>query len=263
MSHTNNEKFLDVAVEAALASSNLIMEALDKPRVIRKKGKTDLVTKTDNASERLIISILKSSFPKHNILAEESGEDFHNSDFLWVIDPLDGTTNFVHRYAPFAISIGLYYKMNPLVGVVLEMPNLKLYSAIKSEGVWCEGKNILCSSTSDLIDSLLTTGFGYNHGELWEKNMILFKHFTRKTQGVRRLGAASIDICHVADGKIDAFWEYDLRPWDTAAGILIAKEAGCIVSNLKGNNYDLLKDNNIIVSNPNLYEKFLNEIKSI
>ena len=99
------------------------------------------------------------------------------------------------------------------------MPNIKLYSAIKSEGAFCEGKKICCSTTSDLIQSLLTTGFGYDHGELWNKNMDLFKHLTHITQGVRRLGAAAVDICHVADGKIDGFWEYDLHPWDTVAGI--------------------------------------------
>ena len=263
MSLTNKDKFLEVAVEAALASSDLIMEALSQPKIIDRKGKTDLVTKTDRASEVLIKSIIKSFFPSHRILAEESGFNNIESEFLWVIDPLDGTTNFVHGYPSFAVSIGLLHKNIPLISVVLEMPNIKLYSAIQSEGVWCEGKSIKCSSTKRLINSLLTTGFGYVHEDLWEKNMILFKHFTNLTQGVRRLGAAAIDICHVADGKIDGFWEYDLKPWDTAAGILIAKEAGCIISNLSGNPYDIRKDNNILIANPNIYDEILNEIKSI
>ena len=165
MSLINKDKFLEVAVEAALASSDLIMEALSQPKIIDRKGKTDLVTKTDRASEVLIKSIIRSFFPSHRILAEESGFNNIESEFLWVIDPLDGTTNFVHGYPSFAVSIGLLHKNIPLISVVLEMPNIKLYSAIQSEGVWCEGKSIKCSSTKRLINSLLTTGFGYVHEE--------------------------------------------------------------------------------------------------
>ena len=263
MSLTNKNKLLDVAVEAAIASSNIIMGALENPKEVTLKGKTDLVTSVDKESEDLIKAIIKSSFPDHDFLAEESGKDGRNSDFLWIIDPLDGTTNFVHGYPSFAVSIGLFYQGNPTISVVLEMPHVKLYSAIVSEGAYCEGIRISSSSTSKLIQSLLTTGFGYKHGGLWEKNMKLFKHFTNITQGVRRLGAASIDICHVADGKIDGFWEYDLHPWDTAAGILIAKESGCIISNIEGKPYDINKDKSIVVTNPFINKSFLNEVKSI
>lgn len=263
MSLINKNKLLDVAVEAALASSNLIMEALDSPKIIDQKGRTDLVTQTDKNSEKLIKEIIKSSYPEHSFLAEESGKDFSGSDYLWVIDPLDGTTNFVHRYPCFAVSIGLLYKSKPLISAVIEMPNIKLYTAVASGGAFCEGSKISCSSTSELVQSLLTTGFGYDHGELWNKNMDLFKHLTDLTQGVRRLGAAAIDICHVADGKIDGFWEYDLYPWDTAAGVLIAKESGCIVSKINGNKYNPHIDNNIIVANPNIYQKLLKELNTI
>ncbi len=263
MSLINKNKLLDVAVEAALASSNLIMEALDSPKIIDQKGRTDLVTQTDKNSEKLIKEIIKSSYPKHSFLAEESGKEFSGSEYLWVIDPLDGTTNFVHRYPCFAVSIGLLYRNNPLISAVIEMPNIKLYTAVASEGAFCEGSKISCSTTSELVQSLLTTGFGYDHGELWNKNMDLFKHLTDLTQGVRRLGAAAIDICHVADGKIDGFWEYDLYPWDTAAGVLIAKESGCIVSKINGNKYNPHIDNNIIVANPNIYQKLLKELNTI
>ncbi len=263
MSLTNKNKLLDVAVEAAIAASNLIMEALDGPKTIDQKGRTNLVTETDKSSEKLIKKIIQSSYPDHSFLAEESGKVLNNSDFLWVIDPLDGTTNFVHRYPCFAVSIGLLYKNRPLIAAVLEMPNIKLYSAIDSEGAYCEGSRIFCSTTSELIHSLLTTGFGYEHGELWNKNMKLFKHLTGLTQGVRRLGAAAIDICHVAEGKIDGFWEYDLYPWDTAAGILIAQESGCIVSKINGEKYNLNTDKNIVVANPNIYHQLLKELNSI
>jgi len=262
MSPIKNDDLLNVAVEAGLAASNIIMEALGEPRIADYKGKTDLVTVTDHQSENTIKSIISSYFADHNFLAEESGKDSTGSEYLWIIDPLDGTTNFVHGYPSFAVSIGLFYKNEPLVAVVVEMPYTKLYSAVKSEGAWCEGRSITCSETFSVEKSLLITGFGYEHGVLWEQNMTLFKHFTNITQGVRRLGAAAVDICHVASGQADGFWEYDLKPWDTAAGFLIAKEAGCIISNMAGNQYSIY-DNNILIANPHIHKKLLNEIKSI
>ena len=262
MSPIKNDDLLNVAVEAGLAASNIIMEALGEPRIADYKGKTDLVTVTDYQSENTIKSIISSYFADHNFLAEESGKDSISSEYLWIIDPLDGTTNFVHGYPSFAVSIGLFYKNEPLIAVVVEMPHTKLYSAVKSEGAWCEGRSITCSETFSVEKSLLITGFGYEHGDLWEQNMTLFKHFTNTTQGVRRLGAAAVDICHVASGHADGFWEYDLKPWDTAAGILIAKEAGCVISNMTGNPCSIY-DNNILITNPYIHEKLLNEIKSI
>ena len=262
MSHLNSEDLLNVAVEAALAASNVIMESLDKPRVANLKGKTDLVTETDIESENTIKSILRSSYPDHGILAEESGTHFSTSEYLWIIDPLDGTTNFVHGYPSFAISIGLFYKDEPIVAVVLEMPHIKLYSAIKGKGAWCEGSTIECSNTLSLQNSLLVTGFGYEHGLLWEKNMRIFKHFTDITQGVRRLGAASIDICHVAAGKVDGYWEFDLKPWDMAAGILIAKESGCKVTSLDGRDHNIY-DSSILITNDHIHSQMLEEASAI
>tara|TARA_B100000029_G_scaffold116620_1_gene109530 strand:+ start:1184 stop:1975 length:792 start_codon:yes stop_codon:yes gene_type:complete len=262
MSPIKNDDLLNVAVEAAIAASHIVMNALEKPRIADHKGKTDLVTETDLLSEKSIKSIIKSFFPDHSFLAEESGIDSSESNYLWIIDPLDGTTNFVHGYPSFAVSIGLFFQNKPLVGVVMEMPNTKLYTAVKDEGAWCEGKEIRCSSIDNLEQSLLVTGFGYDHGELWERNMRLHKHFTDITQGVRRLGAAAIDMCHVASGKVDGFWEFDLSPWDTAAGILIAEEAGCSVTQLDGSKFSIYK-NNILVCNPNIHADMVSQIESI
>jgi len=249
-------------VEAAIAASHIIMEALEKPRVANHKGKTDLVTETDLHSENIIKSIIRASYPDHDLLAEESEKESSQSDFLWIIDPLDGTTNFVHGYPCFAVSIGLLFQNKPLIAVVLEMPNTKLYTAIKNEGVWCEGQPFTCSQTDSIEKSLLLTGFGYEHGELWERNMALFKDFTDKSHGVRRLGAAAVDLCHVASGKVDGYWEFDLKPWDSAAGILIAQEAGCVVSQMDGSDYSIY-DNNILVANPQIHGKMILEIKKI
>jgi len=262
MSPTKNDNYLAVAVEAAIAASHIIIEALEKPRVANHKGKTDLVTETDLYSENIIKSIIRASYPDHDLLAEESEKESSESDFLWIIDPLDGTTNFVHGYPSFAVSIGLFFQNKPLIAVVLEMPNTKLYTAIKNEGVWCEGQPFSCSQTDSIEKSLLLTGFGYQHGELWERNMALFKDFTDKSHGVRRLGAAAVDLCHVASGKVDGYWEFDLKPWDSAAGILIAREAGCVVSQMDGSDYSIY-DNNILVANPKIHEEMILEIEKI
>ena len=261
MSLISNNDLLQVAVESAIASSHIIMEALDTPRVASLKGKTDLVTETDHESENIIKSIIKSFFPEHSFLAEESGEDGTSSDYTWIIDPLDGTTNFVHGYPSFAVSVALYHQNIPHIGVVLEMPHIKLYSAIKGEGAWCEGQSISCSTTTLLQNSLLVTGFGYDHGDKWERNMLLFKSFTNKTQGVRRLGAAAVDLCHVAVGKVDGYWEFDLQPWDSAAGFIIAQEAGAIVTQMDGSDYSIY-NNNILVTNPFLHNEMVKEIRS-
>ena len=257
MSLIKNEEILEVAVEAALAASNIIMEAAQNPFITKtKKSRSDLVTHTDLKSERIIKLFIQKAYPKHNILAEESDQKNFISDYLWVVDPLDGTTNFVHGYPSFSVSIGVYFKKEPIVAVVLEMPHIKLYSAILNNGAKCEGRKINASKTDYIKDSLLVTGFGYQHGELWEKNMEMFKIFTDKCHGVRRLGSASIDICHVATGQVDGFWEYDLSPWDSAAGILIAREAGCTVSQLNGEKYNIY-DNNILVTNGNIHKEMI------
>ena len=261
MSPINNDNLLNVAVEATLAASDHIMEALDRPRIEDHKGATDLVTETDLGSERIIKSIIRSSYKDHSILAEETGKEVNNSDYLWIIDPLDGTTNFVHGYPSFGVSIGVYYKNEPLVSAVLEMPTLRLYTAVQGQGAFCEGDPIETAKTTKLKDSLLVTGFGYEHGDNWNKNMKLFKHFTDITHGVRRLGAAAIDICHVACGKADVYWEYDIKPWDIAAGILIAKEAGCIVSDLSGNDTDISTDN-LLIANKFLHDEMIVQIRN-
>ncbi|MBT3299826.1 MAG: inositol monophosphatase [Candidatus Marinimicrobia bacterium] len=253
------DQILSVGIDAVLLAVNIIMPAMDQSIQEEYKGKTNPVTKIDRDAEALIISEIKRHFPHHSILAEESGKDTNDSDVLWVIDPLDGTTNFVHGYPAFSVSIGVLIQGIPTIGIVAEMPNIKLYTAIKGQGAFMEGKPISVSRTKRLIDSLLVTGFGYEHGESWHKNMALFKSFTDKTQGVRRLGAASVDICHLASGKVDGYWEYDLSPWDSAAGIVIAEEAGASITRIDGKPYSIY-DKQILISNGKLHNEMLNLI---
>jgi len=254
------DAILSVAVDAALLAVNVIMSAKDKQVTSEHKGTTDLVTEIDRSAEAIIISTIKDHFPSHSILAEESGKQDELSDVLWVIDPLDGTTNFVHGYPAFAVSIGVLIQGVPTIGVVVEMPTIKLYTAVKGKGAFVEAEPLSVSTTSELIQSLLVTGFGYEHGNNWNTNMDLFKSFTDKTQGVRRLGAAAVDICHVACGKVDAYWEFDLSPWDSAAGIVIAQEAGAKITRMDGGDYSIY-DKQILISNGRLHNQMLQEIK--
>ncbi len=242
----------DVAVQCGMSAGKLILSALDTPRVPDYKGKTDLVTKTDKESEQLICGLIHEEFPMHGILAEESGSSLPDADYQWIVDPLDGTTNFVHNYPAFAVSIGVFHKNKPIVGIVLELPANRLFSAVEGQGATCNGDSIRVSEVTALNNALLVTGFGYEHGEKWKENMRLFQKLTDVTQGVRRLGAASVDLCHVALGIVDGFWEFDLHPWDTAAGILILVEAGGKVTGMDGKPFSIY-DDNILATNGSLH----------
>ena len=256
------EELLDVAIKAAHLSSDIILEFSDKSKVVDYKGRTDLVTIADKKSEKLIIDTILDKFQDHSILAEESGSNSKDSKYLWLIDPLDGTTNFVHGYPSYGISIACSIDNIISIAVVKDIVNNDLYTAIMNKGAFKNGKPINISKTKTLIDSLLVTGFGYNHDVNWELNMKLFKHFTDNTQGVRRLGAASIDLCHLAAGIVDGFWEYDLKPWDTAAGKLIVEEAGGKITKINGDKFNIYQ-NQILASNKIIHKDLVLDISSI
>jgi len=259
MNQYPRKKFLDTALFAAESASKLIQETSNRS-VKAYKSKTDLVTETDIASEQIISNIIKSKYPDHSILAEESGmNQTDQAEYIWVIDPLDGTTNFVHNYPSYAVSIALVHKNKPIVGVVAEMPAMNTYWATDDGVAYCNNKVITVSQTDSLIQSLLVTGFGYSHDSKWKINMNLFKEFTDVTQGVRRLGAAAIDICHAASGAVDGFWEFDLNPWDVAAGVLIAERAGAKVSKMNGEQYSIY-DDQILISNGIIHQEMINII---
>ncbi len=255
------DKLLAVALEAAKSAVTIIKAATDLPKQVSYKGRTDLVTETDKKSEFAITRLIGDAFPEHQILAEESGQVPRDSDYLWVIDPLDGTTNFVHNYPSYAVSIAVLYKTQPLCGVIVELPANHVYHTIRGQGAFCDNQPISVSNVSELGKSLLVTGFGYVHNAAWQANMELFKHFTDITQGVRRLGAAAVDFAHLASGKVDGFWEFDLKPWDTAAGILLVKEAGGKISRMNGNDYSIF-DNQILASNNILHATLSSHILS-
>lgn len=227
-------RFTQGATDAANAGAAEVFKRVDQPRTIEFKGTTDLVTDTDKASEVAIIQSIIEKFSDHAILGEEGGLSHGDasSEFLWVVDPLDGTTNFSHGYLPFAVSVGLLHRATdtPIAACVIEFTggkhdwSTKQWSASKGGGCYCNGNRVNVSQTAEMHSSLLATGFGYNHDEAWGQNMDFFKHFTDESRGVRRAGAAAIDLCHVSLGILDGYWEYNLGPWDTAAGVLLVEE---------------------------------------
>ncbi|KAK6150213.1 hypothetical protein DH2020_017738 [Rehmannia glutinosa] len=233
----------------------VIMDAVNKPRNITYKGLTDLVTECG-----------EKNFPDHLILGEEGGLiGDSSSDYLWCIDPLDGTTNFAHCYPSFAVSIGVLYKGKPAAATVVEFVggpkcwNTRTFTAAAGKGAFCNGDKIHASQTDKVERSLLVTGFGYEHVDAWATNIELFKEFTDVSRGVRRLGAAAVDMCHVALGIVEAYWEYRLKPWDMAAGVLIVEEAGGTVSCMDGGKFCVF-DRSVLVSNGVLHSKLLERI---
>jgi myo-inositol-1(or 4)-monophosphatase len=229
------------------------------PSDIQKKGFNDLVSYVDKTSEKRLIKGLQKILPGSGILGEEGGGNFDNK-YTWVIDPLDGTTNFIHRLPCFAISIALFEHQTPIIGVVNELNQKECFSAIKGKGAKVNGKKITVSPQKKLEDALVATGFPYNDFELQKEYMQLFQDLMRRTQGLRRIGSASVDLCYVAMGRFEAFYEYGLKPWDVSGGALIVKEAGGKLSDFdEGNDY--LFGKTIVATNGHLHKAFLAIVK--
>ncbi len=247
--------FVKAASKIAKEVGRYQLEQLHKPRQVEYKGAINLVTEVDKACEKKIIAFLKDQFPGHDILAEEGGGHNTKSDWCWYVDPLDGTTNYTHRYPLFAVSLGLLHRGERVVGVVYE-PNLdELFAAEKGSGATCNGKPIRVSTNDKLINALLSTGFPYEP-QLMKWNLELFSRMLFKSRAVRRDGVASTDLCYVACGRFDGFWEKGLASWDVAAGSVIITEAGGVVSNMDGSPLDISKGE-VVASNGLLHKQML------
>ncbi len=253
-------KELEIAIRAAKEAGKILSELFGKVTQIVKKGEINLVTEADINSEKKIIEIITSSFPSDSILAEETGNSKKSSARVWIIDPLDGTTNFAHGFPFFAISIALEIDNKVVLGVV-HIPYLnEIFHAIHRKGAYMNGKPIHVSATNELGDSLLATGFPYDIHQRSEGVLDLFKKMILVAQGVRRAGAAAIDLCYVAAGRLDGFWEEFLKPWDTAAGALIVEEAGGKLSTFDGRTYSPY-EKSILASNPYIFNDMLEIVK--
>lgn len=231
------KKFLDVAVAAAREAGALLRSEFDRPKEISYKGEVDIVTESDRRSEERILTRLRSEFPDHAIIAEEGGKGASESaKYTWHVDPLDGTTNFAHGYPCFAVSIALLEQGQPIVAVVMNPTSDELFTAMRDEGSYLNGKRIHVSSVERLAESLVCTGFPPKHRRS-SANMSYYWEFTLRSHGVRRDGSAALDLCSVACGRFEAFWEFGLNSWDTAAGMLLVREAGGMVTDLAGKPY--------------------------
>lgn len=229
--------YLDVAVEAAQEAGTLLLAEFEHPAQISYKGEVDLVTQADRRSEEAIVTRLRKRFPKHTIVAEEGGGSEGDSEFRWYVDPLDGTTNFAHGYPCFAVSIGLEQAGELVAGVIYQPVTGELFTAVKGEGAYLnQKKRIHVSKIDRLATSLLATGFP-SAKRTQNPNIYYYWGFTLRSHGVRRDGSAALDLAAVAAGRFDGFWEFGLHSWDTAAGVLLVREAGGVATGLNGQTY--------------------------
>ena len=227
---------------------------------IETKALNSLVTYVDKEAEKILVTELQKIISNATFLTEENTIEQTQGEWQWIVDPLDGTTNFIHQVPVFGISVGLKHKEEMVVGVVKELNRNELFYAAKGNGAFLNGNKISVSSTTQLSDSLIATGFPYYDFDSLEQYMNVFKYLMTNTRGIRRLGSAAIDLCFTACGRFDAFFEYSLSPWDVAAGALILKEAGGIVSDFNGGN-NWLHGRQLLGSNPHISEAILKVIQ--
>ncbi len=252
-----NDTIKNLLIETAQKAGGFIKSNADNYGDKHFKGRVDIVTEVDLGAEKLILQAIKKNFPNHSIVTEESNNKETPSEYRWIIDPLDGTTNFVHSFPFVCVSIGIEFKGELIYGVVYNPFLGEFFYAESGKGAYLNDKPISVSSNKTLKASLLATGFPYELSKNFERNMTLFSKIYRQTQGIRRAGSAAMDLCYVACGRFDGFWEFDLNPWDVAAGALIVKEAGGKLSNFSGNELDIYS-NEIMATNQHIHQKLLN-----
>ena len=243
-------------VGAAYKGAKILNDHFGKITRVTKKGAIDLVTIADTESEKTIIETIRSRFPDHSILAEESGLSKGKATLQWIIDPLDGTTNFAHHLGLFSVSIAFAVDGNIEVGIVLNPVTGELFTAVRGEGAELNGRPIAVSDSRTVSESLLVTGFPYNIRDALERVMTRFANCVSASQGVRRLGSAALDLCYVACGRFDGFWEENLKPWDTAAGTLIANEAGAVTTDFSNRPFAVDKKE-ILSTNGHIHKEML------
>lgn len=255
-------ELLAVAKKAAQKGAEVVMAAVDKPRNISRKEGTDIVTETDKASETAVVSAILEAFPGHAVLGEEGGVTGDvGSDYLWCVDPLDGTINFAHGYQGFCVSVGVLRHATPVAGCVIEFHggpkqwHTRTFTAHRNGGAFCDGQQIFVSRVKEIPNALVCTEASY-YEDMWPQLQNLYREFTEKSRGVRMSGAAASNMCHLALGCIDAYYQYNLKPWDVAAGAVILEEAGGRLTTADGLAYSVF-DRSLLATNDALYEKVL------
>ena len=252
------DEYTAVAIDAAREAGHVLLDWMEKGFTVEFKGTMNLVTDADRAAEQAIVERISSVFPDHHILAEERGASSRGaSPYKWVIDPLDGTTNYTHTFPAFCVSIGLEIDGVIAMGVVFDPMRNELFVAEKDKGAACNGKPISVSHAPTLNDALLVTGFSYDvRHDKTDNNFNFFRGFVKRAQGVRRTGSAAIDLCYVAMGRFDGFWEMKLAPWDVAAGSLMVTEAGGSIGDFAGNSFSIY-GGELLASNGHIQNEML------
>ncbi|ULA59486.1 MAG: Inositol-1-monophosphatase [Nitrospira sp.] len=252
--------YLATAIQAAEAAGLVLLEHARTGFRIDHKAAINLVTDADRQAEECIVRTILSAHPTHRILAEERGRDgATESPYQWIIDPLDGTTNFAHGFPFYSVSIGLEYRGACLVGVVLDPTRRELFTGVAGKGAYLNGDRLRVSSNESLDRSLLVTGFAYDIRETTNNNLDHFSRISLRAQGVRRTGSAALDLSYVASGRFDGYWEVKLSPWDMAAGIVIVREAGGLVSGFQQDTFSLYGQE-LVATNGRIHHQLLDVI---
>ncbi|MEN6436186.1 MAG: inositol monophosphatase family protein [Anaerolineaceae bacterium] len=252
---------LNQMIQWSTQAGAILRDGFGKEHQIHHKGKIDLVTEMDKKSETCLIEQIRSIFPDHAIVTEESGYLKGDDGACWYIDPLDGTMNYAHSMPVFCVSVAFAEHGKVVMGVVYDPMRDECFAAEQGKGATLNGKPIQVASANQLIDSLLVTGFPVDEGEKRRDSLELFVHLSRLTQGVRRLGSAALDMVYVATGRLDGFWTNSIHSWDIAAGAIIAEEAGGKVTDLQGGPGYLTHPCNVLVANPDLHPLVLEELQ--
>ena len=253
---------VNIAVRAARAAGDIIvrnMDRIDRLKIVTKQN-NDFVSKVDLMAEQAIIDTLKQAFPEHGILAEESGQQDREAEFQWIIDPLDGTTNYLHGFPQFSVSIALQHRGRLEVGVIYDPISQELFTASRGNGATLNDRKIRVTGHKGLNNALLGTGFPYYDQSYLDTYLETMKALMQKTAGIRRPGSAALDLAWLAAGRIDGFWEFNLKAWDIAAGALIVREAGGIVSDFE-NKGNYLESGDIIAAAPKVFPEMLKIIQ--
>ncbi len=253
---------LNTAVKAARKAGAIINRVagdLDRLTIHRKRH-NDFVSEVDHAAEAAIIKVLKEAYPTHGFHAEESGKDRAKSEYVWCIDPLDGTTNFLHGFPQYCVSIALLHNGAPEQAVVFDPNRNELFTASKGSGAYLNERRIRVSKLENFKDSLIGTGFPFRDLQQLETYVAMFTRITQSTAGIRRAGAAALDLAWVAAGRMDGFWEIGLSPWDMAAGALLVREAGGLVADLDGED-TYMESGRVVAANPKLFSTLLNALR--
>jgi myo-inositol-1(or 4)-monophosphatase len=248
------QPMLNIAVRAARSAGELILRSTDSVSrlSVDQKGKNDYASEVDRMAEREIISIIKTAYPEHAILAEESGKHKGN-DFVWIIDPLDGTTNFLHGFPQYSVSIALKYKGKLEVGVVYDPLRDELFTAKRGGGAMLNSRRLRVTNQNSLKGALIGTGFPFKTDRDLDAYLGMFRALTTECAGIRRAGSAALDLAYVAAGRMDGYWEIGVMEWDMAAGILLIKEAGGVVTDFSFND-NYLESGNVIVGSPKMHQ---------